>query len=333
MKKYFYILGALFAQGSSWREFYLKTDRSYDERSRIAHREVRLLLNSIDLVFQSHGTFSSFVGKPLKPYVIYTDYTVALGLRNVHYKTFFSRYPAEREKRLARERHNYQNAAGIFTYTQVVRQSMINDYGVDPEKVITTGLGVRMEQLAPEDWVKSYDDNRIIFVGHDHAFERKGGPNLLHAFRLVREQITDAELVLVGVRRERNIRQPGVRVMGLIRDRKKLADLLESASVFAMPSLQEPFGNVFVEAMAKKLACVGSRVDGIPEAIVDGETGRLVQPNDPEALATTLIELLLDKDRLRQMGECGYKRVRQNYTWDKVIGQIEEHLQQISSSF
>jgi glycosyltransferase involved in cell wall biosynthesis len=329
LKRRLAILRSMAVAGKNWREFLTKTVRSYDQRSRIAYEQVLELRESVDLIFQIQGMFSSFIREPLKPYVIFTDYTVALGLRNNWYKTFFVKHPSEGKKWLEREVSNYRNAARIFTYSEVVRQSMIQDYLVDPERVVATGVGVGVD-LASKDQIKSLEDKRIIFIGHEPSFERKGVPNLLQAFSLVRRKIPEAELILVGV--ERTIELPGVQVMGRISERKRVSELLENSSVFVMPSRLEPFGLVFIEAMAKKVACVGSKVDGIADIVVDGETGRLVPPEDPEALAAVLVELLSDESKLRLMGENGYRRVQEKYTWEVVIGKMEEHLQQIPLS-
>jgi glycosyltransferase involved in cell wall biosynthesis len=330
IKRYFYVIFSRCVARQDWREFYGKSVRVYDERSRTAYRKIYGIRHSIDLVFQRQGMFSSFIRRPLKPYVIYTDFTVALGLRNQNFKTFFARYPGQREKWLARERINYQNASRIFTYTEIARQSMIRDYRVDPAKVVTVGVGTRVG-LAPENRIKNYEAKKVIFIGHDAAFDRKGVPNLLRAFRLVRQHITDAELLLVGINPDRNIREPGVQITGLIRSREKIGEFLDNASVFAMTPLLEPFGQAYIEAMAKKLPCIGSAVDGIPEVILDGKTGRLVPPEEPRALARALIELLSNKEKLREMGENAYKRVCRELVWEKVTAKIQTHLKEMET--
>lgn len=296
----------------------------YVERSRIAHRITRRSLNSIDLVVQMFWRYAPFVGRPLKPYVVYTDTTGRL---------FFPATDPDcdaknAEKTYSKEQEVYQRAARVFTYNDRVRHSVIEDYGVDPSKVIDVGVGVGLEP-SPIGQVRRYDNKRMIFIGHDQAFDIKGVPVLLRAFMLVREKIQDAELVLVGVRRERGIEQPGVEVMGLVRDRQRVADLLEGASLFVLPSLRDESPGVIREAMIKRLPCVASAVGGIPEMVVDGETGRLVPPEDPERLAEVLIEVLEDEDELRRMGGNGYRRALELFTWNSVVARMDEHLQRL----
>jgi starch synthase len=90
------------------------------------------------------------------------------------------------------------------------------------------------------------------------------------------------------------------------------------------PSVYEPFGLVILEAMACETAVVASRVGGIPEIVVDGETGFLIDfdPNDPEEFATALaqkIRLLLDDpQRASAMGEAGRRRAVQSFGWPSI---------------
>jgi glycosyltransferase involved in cell wall biosynthesis len=307
-------------KGSHERYSYLV----YVARSRIAHGVTRQWAESVDLVFQMFWRYAPFVGRPLKPYVVYSDTTGRLSLRASE-----PNYDAKGAERIWRsERQVYQLAARIFAYNDRVRRSVVEDYGVDPEKVITAGVGVGLDPPLVGR-VKRYDNRRLIFVGRDNAFEIKGVPTLLQAFKLVKERVEDAELVLVGISKERGIEQPGVTVLGRIADRQEVGRLLEDASLFVLASLRDESPGVIREAMIKKLPCVASAVDGIPEMVVDGETGRLVPPQDPERLAAVLIQLLQDQGELRRMGENGYRRALELFTWDKVVARMNEHLQRI----
>jgi glycosyltransferase involved in cell wall biosynthesis len=84
--------------------------------------------------------------------------------------------------------------------------------------------------------------------------------------------------------------------------------LIPAFDIVAVPSLVEPLGNATLEAMAAGRPVVGSRVGGIPEMVVDGVTGRLVPPRDPQGLAGALRALLVDRDLRTRMGEAGRQR-------------------------
>lgn len=106
--------------------------------------------------------------------------------------------------------------------------------------------------------------------------------------------------------------------------REDLISLHSSATVFVCPSIYEPFGLVILEAMACETAVVASRVGGIPEIVVDGETGYLVDydPEDADAFTTVLAEkirsLLDDPGRARAMGEAGRERAVATFGWPSI---------------
>jgi glycosyltransferase involved in cell wall biosynthesis len=127
--------------------------------------------------------------------------------------------------------------------------------------------------------------------------------------------------------------------------RRTTIALYSHAAVFCCPSIYEPFGLINVEAMACETPVVASAVGGIPEIVVDGETGYLVDadlattppydPKDPaqfaEALAAALNRLLSDATLRREMGKQGRVRVEQHFSWRAVAEQtltLYQHLQQ-----
>src|SRR5262249_30400152 len=112
--------------------------------------------------------------------------------------------------------------------------------------------------------------------------------------------------------------------------RAELVRLLSGAGVFVCPSVYEPFGLVNLEAMACETAVVASRVGGIPEIVVEGETGYLVDraEADPDgfarALAARVQELLDDPALARRMGAAGRDRVLERFTWPAITDRTVE---------
>jgi glycosyltransferase involved in cell wall biosynthesis len=96
--------------------------------------------------------------------------------------------------------------------------------------------------------------------------------------------------------------------------RDDAAAALAELDVFALPSWTEGLPLVVLEAMARRRPVVATSVGGTPEVVVDGETGLLVPPRDPKALAAALRRLLADADLRTRMGESGYRRVRDRFT-------------------
>jgi alpha-maltose-1-phosphate synthase len=259
----------------------------------------------------------------------YCDANVRFGARSPFAKR--SDFLNEREKAamIEREQRVYSSARKIFVFSNALRDSFIDDFGISPDKVVTVFAGVNLDLPAVSE-LKSgalHDGPpTILFVGRE--FERKGGPDLVRAFRDVRAQIPDARLEIAGCRPD--ISEPGVDIIGPIarttEGRARLAELYRSADVFCMPSLYEPFGIVFAEAMVFGLPCVGTAQNAMPDVIDEGKTGWLVPPGDVNALGHALTNGLRDRERLYEMGLVGRQRALEHFTWPRVAEIMTAHM-------
>jgi len=99
--------------------------------------------------------------------------------------------------------------------------------------------------------------------------------------------------------------------------------LLRAADVFVLPSLLEGLPNTALEAMSVGLPVVATRVDGVPEAVVDGETGLLVPPEDSAALAEALGKLLAEPGTRSAMGEAGRLRAETEFSVERMLDAVE----------
>jgi glycosyltransferase involved in cell wall biosynthesis len=249
------------------------------------------------------------------PYALYTDNTMALTQR--HYPAWARLSDRRAEEWMSYEAGIFGQAKVVCTYSEFTRRSVIDDYGCSPASVVAIGAGANQALDSLEG--RDYSSPRALFVGFD--FERKGGSVLLEAWPLVRRAIPDAELLVAGPRRRRGRLPPGIEWVGRS-DRQTLARLYRSATVFAMPSLFEPWGHVFVEAMSHGLACVGTTACAMPEIIDDRRTGRLVAPGQPEPLAEALCELLCDPAKRAAMGAAAYESARRERRWSHVADRL-----------
>jgi glycosyltransferase involved in cell wall biosynthesis len=222
-------------------------------------------------------------------------------------------------KALDRERRTFDSLDLIFTMSDWLRESIIADAGQDPGKVVTVGTGANINIPASPP-KRNPAPPRFLFVGM--RFERKGGPYLLDAFDLVRNERPDAELWIVGPQEPLGDRE-GVRWFGRI-DRStpagedEIRRLYTEATAFVMPSVFEPAGIVFLEAMAYALPCVGSNCCAMPEFIAHGESGLLARRADSEDLAVQLLALASAPERAQEMGLKGYHRLSERFTWEHV---------------
>ncbi len=154
---------------------------------------------------------------------------------------------------------------------------------------------------------------------------RKGQKELIALWPRVRRQFPGAELWIVGggpgrAELERQAREGGIGEAvvfpGEVSD-ARLARLYVGSDLYAMPSWGEGFGLVFAEAMAHGLPCIASRLDAGAEVVADGETGLLVDPDDPEELWTALARLLGDPALCARFGEAGRRRARELYSLER----------------
>jgi glycosyltransferase involved in cell wall biosynthesis len=106
----------------------------------------------------------------------------------------------------------------------------------------------------------------------------------------------------------------------------ELVELIAKTTVFALPTLREPFGLAFLDAMACGVPCIGTAVEAVPEVIDHQVTGLLVPPGDEHALAEALLSLLEDPAKAHAMGLRGRLRVDAHFTWEKVGERLESAL-------
>jgi glycosyltransferase involved in cell wall biosynthesis len=104
---------------------------------------------------------------------------------------------------------------------------------------------------------------------------------------------------------------------------KDVGPWMDVADITVMPSHVEPLGNVAIEAMGHGCPVIGSAVGGIPETVVDGQTGILIPPKQPEILAENLEGLLIDANRRSLMAVKARERIKAHFSMDACIKNVE----------
>ncbi|MFO7546974.1 MAG: glycosyltransferase [Trueperaceae bacterium] len=246
---------------------------------------------------------------PGVPHFVYTDHT---NRANLFYGDHGGRglYPPVWQ---ALEQQIYLHAERVLVRSRHVARSLEEHYAVESARIRCVYAGSNVPMLRPYSERTPAVSKDILFVGMD--WERKGGPDLLAAFRRVRDRHPDATLTLVGEAPEMS--EPGVRVLGRLGS-ERLDRLYAEAAVFALPTLREPFGIVFVEAMERGLPIVATTVGALPDMVEDGVNGYLVEPGDVDALADRLNRLLDDPEARIRQGAAGRRIVEDRYNWDAV---------------
>jgi glycosyltransferase involved in cell wall biosynthesis len=259
----------------------------------------------------------------------YNDGNLAELLRSPHAPRGLSGRKIDRA--LAYEKQVAHGLRKVFTMSEYLRQSFIRDLGVPADRVVNVGCGINLQTIPDPVPGKRYDGHEVLFIGVD--FPRKGGWELLRAFRSVSDRFPDARLHLVGPR-ELTIPaglQRGVVFHGFLSksspaDRERLAGLFRRCCLFVMPSLYEPFGIAPLEAMAHQLPAVVTGRWALQEMVTPGQTGALVECGSAEDLESKLVSLLSDPAALERMGAAGRQMVLDRYTWDKVVQRVLEEV-------
>jgi glycosyltransferase involved in cell wall biosynthesis len=221
------------------------------------------------------------------------------------------------------EKDVYDSMDRIFCFSGYLAGSFARDFGCPESKLTVVYAGINIDEKQISTDGKQYDSHTVLFSAFD--FENKGGQILLDAFEQVRSAVPQAKLVLLGPTK-RNLPAYVVNHGPLLKsnpdDLALIAKSYREASVFVLPTLADAFPNVVREAMAARLPCVATDLCGIPEMVEDGRTGYLIPKGDAQALAERLIYLLKNPDLCRDMGQAGYRRYREHFTWPKVCDVI-----------
>ena len=224
----------------------------------------------------------------------------------------------------------------VITVGDSTRRYMIQEKGIPERRVLTIPYGSRFDRVRS-------GKNPGKFAGR--AGNPAGGPGFRYGGGLSPAEGTSnpvggdagdypfcpgAKLLLVGDGPQENnlrnlIQEKGIGQSVLMPGfRNDIARVLNTLDVFVFPSLQEALGTAIVEAMAMKKPVVASRVGGIPEVVVEGRTGYLLDPEDPGAIAERVIRLLKNAELRREMGLESRKFVEAHYDNRLMVQRLEE---------
>ncbi len=300
-----------------WQSRYYKNPSAFIQRSKRFAADLRALRDSVDVVLQVGVMFDAAWENSDVPNVIYTDYTAMLAERKPGLGPApFG--PRQRAEWIRLERQAMERAAHICTRSRYVRDAIIADYGIAPDRVTVVGGGVNLPTLPTLTEGSAEDYPTALFIGAD--FYRKGGDLVLQAFALVRKKIPNARMLfLTADHIPADLPLEGVQVIAAKWDRQAIDALYRRADVFVLPSRLETWGDVFLEAMAYGLPCIGVRGEAMSEIIVDAATGVVVPPGDVQALANAMTRLLSDSALRKHLGQSARRRVESTFTWSQVV--------------
>jgi glycosyltransferase involved in cell wall biosynthesis len=307
----------------------------------VTRRRVRLLERSglaFDAAYFHHQVIATFLCGFARgfarrvPTVISLDATPASMLQYGYwYKTpVASPNSVIRKLKRSMTRSVYANAAHLLPFSAWARDSLIKDYGVRADKitVVPPSIDLHKWKYVPRTASEgSQKPLRVLFVGGD--FARKGGDLLSRIAR--REEFQNCEFHFVtrsfsGIPERNVFVHPSLGI-----NSQPLIALYRMSDVFVLPTRADISPWVLLEAMATGVPALSTKTGAIPEIIVDGQSGYLVESDDEEALVDRLRMLLHDPELRRRFARNARERVERHFDLKRNAGVIVERLKLASS--
>jgi len=235
-------------------------------------------------------------------------------------------------------RHSFLHLSGLkyrlmadhyVAISYKIKEVMVKD-GVAPERIFVVHSGIdptRFEGATKDHLVEEFNlkgDEHVV-VNVAHLSPVKGQKHLIRAIPMVLAKIPAARFFIVGGGALMGELQALAKSLGLNRAliftgfRHDVGAFYQIADLFVMSSIGEGLGTAVMDALAVGKPLVATNVGGIPEIIRDGETGRLVPPADPAALAEGIIELVSNPEKAKRMASQGQVDVRRNFTVEAMV--------------
>ena len=240
----------------------------------------------------------------------------------------------------ALSRWKYRQVDCFICASEAIRQLLVAD-GVEPERAVTVHEGIDLGRVGAAPRVNLHEElwlpHQAPIVGNVAALvPHKGQRHLIEAAALAVREVPDARFVIAGEGElrpalERQIKDRRLEKHVLLAGfRPDVLSLHKAFDVFVMSSVTEGLGTSLLDAMACGKPVVATSAGGIPEVVADGETGILVPPRSPDALARAIVTLLTDDGLRRRMGEAGLARVKERFSAERMVQETLEVYERVA---
>lgn len=222
--------------------------------------------------------------------------------------------------------HVYQQADAVIALTEAEKEMLVRQKGLHPERIHVTGIGpVLSENFSAERFRQKFQipGRFVLYLGQQLRY--KGVGAVVEAAPHVWRRHPDARFVFIGPpsaysqKLFSRVRDNRLVNLGSV-DLETKTSALAACELLCLPSSQESFGGVFVEAWAHRKAVVGGRIPPIAAVIDEGRDG-LLSSQSPTELAAAIERLLSDSDECAAMGQAGWEKVQRRFTWEKLAKQ------------
>lgn len=259
--------------------------------------------------------------------------SAAASLAGVPLRVISRRVSFPLKKNIFSRRKYTKKIDAIIAISESVKKTLI-EAGIPPGTIETIPSGIDLspyEERVSKDHLRrelhlAAEDFLVGTIGH--LSEDKSHETFIRAAGILRKRAPRIKLIIAGkgpLEKELKRTAEKIQVEGsvfFLGFRGDVPQILSSLDVFVLPSLQEGLGSIILDAMASRLPVVASNVGGIPEVVVNRETGILVPADDPDSLAEAVLRLYENRDMARKFGARGREIVRQNYSVESMAERV-----------
>jgi glycosyltransferase involved in cell wall biosynthesis len=229
------------------------------------------------------------------------------------------------------------NIDAIIAISGGVKKVLVEG-GVHPEKIEVIRSGIDFSSFDDDSRALKYKDylhREFSFEADDylvgivaHLADHKGHQYLIQATKILKQQSPKIKTIIVGegplsMELNRQAKELDVEdIVFFLGFRKDIPKILTSLDLFVLSSYLEGMGSSILDAMACRLPVVATKVGGIPELVIHGETGILVPPRNPSALAKAILKLYSNKTLASRLGQKGYELVHQKFSAEAMADKV-----------
>jgi glycosyltransferase involved in cell wall biosynthesis len=228
--------------------------------------------------------------------------------------------------------------------SDALRDKMIRGRGIPPEKVTRIYNGIEVDHYLPQDQNRSRERIRnefnieedTLFIGAiGRLVWQKGFEFLIQAMPKVLTEFPQTKVLIAG---EGPLREELEEVAERLKIkehiifsgfRADIKEILTAIDILVIPSLLEGFPMITLEGIAMAKPIIATRIDGINEQIVDGESGILIPPRDPSAIAEAIVRVITEKELAHSLGLGGRRRVEREFTVERMVSETENVYQSL----
>lgn len=299
-----------------------------------------VLKNRIEVIFFGHFGSTHWLGGVLAKKILKVPYVILV--HGTEFNSYFDRFTWADHWA---SKIVLRNASRIIANSRATKK-LVEDHGYSSKKIRIVHPGtdpvkfkVRDKQM---DLMEKFGlKDKKILLTVSRLVAKKNHENVLKALPLVIQKIPNFIYLIIGkgeeeVRLKKLAKDLGlekyVQFVGYV-EPKDVAVYYNICDIFVMPSKTvdidyESFGIVYAEANACGKPVIGGKSGGVEDAVIDGVTGLLVNPDNVEEISQALLCLLTDQEHARELGENGRRRVKEELNWASVGRKIEEILQE-----